>query len=307
MGMELRQLRYFVAVAEQQHYGRAAKRVGVAQPAISRQIKNLEDELGLELFHRHSGGVNINPAGTSYLNDARRILQEIQDAFARAKRIATGQSGTLRVGYSQSLSWRGIVPDSLQLWRKRRPEVELQLKPSPSVDVIAAVLAGSLDAGYIYSMIPEAPELDRIEVASVDLLLAVPAGHALIRRKKIRLKDLIDVPLIWAPRWSNRIYYDLLMAECVRGGLRTPRIVQEVANEPLMLSLVACGVGAAFVSSFSKCGHPVGAVLLRVSDLKLRLPVALTWRKDNRSHLLAHFMADVKGMAARSARWSSDI
>jgi len=299
--MELRQLRYFVAVAEQQHYGRAAKRVGIAQPALSRQIKKLEDELGLELFHRRPNGVKINPAGNSYLNDARRILQEVQDAVARAKRIATGQSGTLRIGYSQSLSWRGIVPDSLQLWRKRRPEVDLQLKPSPSTELIAAVLAGSLDTGFIYTMVPEAPELDRLEVDSVDLLLAVPAGHALTRRKKICLKDLIDVPLILAPRWSNQAYYDLLMAECVRGGLRSPRIVQEAANEPHMLSLVACGVGAAFVSSFSKWGHPVDAVLLRVSDLTLRMPFALTWRKDNRSPLLNHFVAHLKALAARTS------
>jgi DNA-binding transcriptional LysR family regulator len=300
MGMELRQLRYFVAVAEQEHYGRAAKRVGIAQPALSRQIKNLEGELGLELFRRRPNGVKINPAGTSYLNDARRILQAVQDAVARAKRIATGQSGTLRIGYSQSLSWRGIVPDSLQLWQKRRPEVDLELKASPSTELVSAVLSGSLDAGFIYTMVPEAPELDRLVVDSIELLLAVPAGHALTRRKKIRLRDLIDVPLIKAPRWTNPSYYDLLMAECVRGGLQNPRIVNSASNEPLMLSLVACGVGAAFVSSFSQWGRPVGVVLLRVSDLKLRMSVALTWRKDNSLPLLNHFVAHLKALAARS-------
>src|ERR1700747_647167 len=111
--MELRQLRYFVAVGEEQHYGRAAQRLRVAQPALSRQIQNLEEEIGFELFDRLPRGVKINAAGEFLLKEARRILQEVNDANANAKRIASGQSGTLRVAFVDGLSWHGIVPDSL--------------------------------------------------------------------------------------------------------------------------------------------------------------------------------------------------
>src|SRR5580765_2083765 len=111
--MELRQLRYFVAVGEEQHYGRAEKRLRVAQPALSRQIQNLEEEIGFELFERLPRGVKITAAGELFLDDARRILQEITDATVRAKREASGQSGTLRIGFVESLSWYGIIPDSI--------------------------------------------------------------------------------------------------------------------------------------------------------------------------------------------------
>src|SRR5579862_9105424 len=111
--MELRHLRYFVAVGEEQHYRRAAQRLRVAQPALSRQIQNLEEEIGFKLFERLPRGVKITAAGKLFLDDARRILTEITDATARAKRIGTGLAGTLRIGFVQSLSWHGIVPESL--------------------------------------------------------------------------------------------------------------------------------------------------------------------------------------------------
>src|SRR5690348_4933429 len=137
--MELRQLRYFVAVGEEQHYGRAAKRLRVAQPALSRHIQSLEEEMGFKLFDRLPRGVKINAAGKLFLDDARRILTDLNDAAATAKRIGSGLAGTLKLGYVQSLSWHGIIPESLRHFREQRPDAELQLKPLGSSDQIAAV------------------------------------------------------------------------------------------------------------------------------------------------------------------------
>ena len=123
--MELRHLRYFVAVGEEQHYGRAAKRLRLAQPALSRQIQDLEREIGFRLFDRLPRGVKISEAGKLFLNDTRRILQEVNDATARAKRIASGQSGTLRIGFVQSMSWRGNVPDSFRRFRELQAQSSL--------------------------------------------------------------------------------------------------------------------------------------------------------------------------------------
>src|SRR5260221_4540756 len=127
--MELRNLRYFVAVGEEQHYGRAAEGLGIAQPALSRQIRDVEKELGFPLFDRLPRGVKLSAAGKLFLGDARRILQEVEEAKLRAERVATGKAGTLRVGFVGALSWHGAVPDSFRGFRRRQPDAELGLHP----------------------------------------------------------------------------------------------------------------------------------------------------------------------------------
>ena len=137
--MELRHLRYFVAVGEEQHYGRAAQRLRMAQPALSRQIQDLEGEIGFKLIERLPRGVKINAAGTLFLEEARRILQQVNEATMRAKRVALGQSGTLRVGFVESISWHGVVPDSFRQFRERQPDAELEVKPLSSLEQIEAL------------------------------------------------------------------------------------------------------------------------------------------------------------------------
>jgi len=143
--MELRHLRYFVAVGEEQHYGRAARRLRVAQPALSRQIHDLEEELGFKLFDRLPRGVKLSAAGKLFLDDARRILQEVNEAADRAARVARGLSGTLRVGFTENASWRGVVPDSFRQFREHQPDAELQLQPAASLEQFEAVRSGGLD------------------------------------------------------------------------------------------------------------------------------------------------------------------
>src|SRR5512134_893190 len=292
--MELRHLRYFVQVAEEQHYGRAAERLRVAQPALSRQIRDLEEEIGFKLFDRLPRGVKLSAAGRLFLEDARRILQQVSEATARAKRVAAGQSGTLRVGFVESVSWHGIVPDSFREFRERQPDAELQLKPSSSQEQTDAVHAGRLDAGFVFTIAQIGRELAQLPVASLNLMLAVPKGHPLTKLKKVRLRDLSDAGFVWFPRRESPAYYDRLMHECYRGGLKSPHVVQEAVNEATILSLVSCRLGVAFVSSATRWRCPESVVVLPVMDLKLPLPLALTWRKDNVSPLLGKFVADVR-------------
>jgi DNA-binding transcriptional LysR family regulator len=292
--MELRHLRYFVHVAEEQHYGRAAERLRIAQPALSRQIQDLEEEIGFKLFDRLPRGVKISAAGKSFLVDARRILHEVNEAAARAKRVASGQSGTLRVGFVESVSWHGIVPDSFREFRERQPDAELQLKPLSSAEQIEAVHSGRLDAGFVFTIAPIGRELAQLPVASLNLMLAVPKGHPLTKLKKLRLRDLSDAAFVWFPRRESPAYYDRLMHECFRGGLKSARVVQEALNEATILSLVSCRLGVAFVSSATRWRCPASVEVLPVVDLKLPLPLALIWRKDNASPLLARFVADVR-------------
>ena len=292
--MELRHLRYFVAVGEEQHYGRAAQRLRVAQPALSRQIQDLEAEIGFKLLDRLPRGVKISAAGKYFLDDARRVLQQVNEATTRARRVALGQSGTLRVGFVESISWHGAVPESFRQFRERHPEAELQLRPSSSLEQIEAVGAGRLDAGFVFTIANINRELAELPVASLNLMLAAPRGHPLTKLTKLRLRDLNEAPFIWFPRRESPAYYDRLMHECFRGGLKTPHIVQEAVNEATILSLVACRLGVAFVSGATRWRCPKGVVLLPVMDLDLPLPYALVWRKDNVSPLLAKFVADVR-------------
>src|SRR5580700_11063101 len=150
--MELRHLRYFLAVGEEQHYGRAARRLRVAQPALSRQIQDLEKEVGFKLFERLPRGVKLSSAGQLFLADARRILEEVNDAAARAARVARGQLGTLRVGFTESASWRGVVPESFRRFREMQSDAELQLQSLPSLVQLEAIRSSRLDAGFVFNM-----------------------------------------------------------------------------------------------------------------------------------------------------------
>ena len=292
--MELRHLRYFVAVGEEQHYGRAAQRLHVAQPALSRQIQDLESDVGFQLFERLPRGVKLNAAGKLFLEDARRILQQVNEAAARAARVARGQSGTLRIGFTENASWHGVVPDSLRKFRQRQPDAELQLNPAGSVDQVDDIRSGRVDAGFVFNMPKEDEELDQLPVAMQHVELAVPKGHPLAKTKTLRLRDLVDAPFVWFPRREAPAFYDRLMHECYRGGLKSPRIVQEAVNEATILSLVSHGMGVGWVNGTARWRCPRQVVILSIADLNMPLPMSLAWRKDNTSPLLANFIADVR-------------
>ena len=292
--MELRHLRYFVSVGEEQHFGRAARRLSIAQPALSRQVQDLERELGFPLFDRLPRGVRLNAAGKLFLEDARRILCDLNEAKMRAARVARGQSGTLRVGFTESASWRGVVPESFRRFREMKPDAELQLQPSPSLVQLEGIRSGRLDAGFVFNVPNTDPDLDRLPVAVQRIELAVPADHPLAQHKMLRLRELRDVPFVWFPRRESPALYDRLMRACFRGGLKAPRVVQEGVDEATILSLVASGLGVGWVLGTARWRRPENVVITSVVDLNLPQPLALAWRKDNKSPLLAKFVVDVR-------------
>ena len=292
--MELRHLRYFVAVGEEQHYGRAAERLHVAQPSLSRQIQDLESEIGFQLFDRFPRGVRLSAAGRTLLEDARLILQHVNEATIRAGRVARGLAGTLRVGFTESASWHGVVPASFLLFRQGQPDAALQLSPLSSLEQVQAIRSGRLDAGFVFNMPRTDSELDQVQVASQKLVLAAHRRHPLTKSKSLRLRDLTDAAFVWFPRRQSPAYYDRLMQACFRGGLKAPRIVQEAVDQATLLSLVACGLGVAFVSDATRWRCPKGVALRPVVDMHLPIAFSLVWRKDNASPLLARFVADVR-------------
>jgi DNA-binding transcriptional LysR family regulator len=292
--MELRHLRYFVAVGEEQHFGRAAARLHVAQPALSRQIQDLEREIGFLLFDRLPRGVRLSAAGTLFLNDARRILHDVEEATRRAERTAHGKAGTLRIGIAFALSWHGLVVDSVREFRRREPDVELVVHHLLSIHQVEAVLSGRLDVGFAASITPWHKEVAHSPIAEDRMLLAVPNGHSLTKQKRIRLRDLQNMPFIWFQRWANPTSNDQLLQACARGGLRAPRIVQEAADRDTQLGLVQCQIGVAWLTESTRWHCPRGVVLLPVVDMDVRLPFNLIWKKGNSSPLLKKFVAQVE-------------
>ena len=292
--MELRHLRYFVGVGEEQHFGRAAARLHIAQPALSRQIQDLEREMGFLLFDRLPRGVRLSAAGKLFLSDARRILQDVDQAKRRAERIALGKAGTLRVGIATALSWHGMVVESFREFRRRQPDAELVLHHLLSIHQVEAVLSGRLDAGFAAAVTPWNKELAHWEFAQDRILLAVPKGHPLTKRGKIRLRDLRDMPFIWFQRPANPTFDDQLMQECARGGLSTPRIVQEATDRDSILNLVQYRIGISWLTESTRWHCPQSVVLLPVVDMRVRLPFNLIWKKDNSSPLLQKFVAQAQ-------------
>jgi DNA-binding transcriptional LysR family regulator len=293
--MELRHLRYFVGVAEQEHFGRAAERLHVAQPALSRQIQDLERELGFRLFDRLPRGVRLSAAGKLFLGDVQRILQDLGEARRRAERIALGKAGTLRVGIAMALSWHGMVVDTFREFRRLQPDAELVLHHLLSVHQVEAVLSGRLDAGFAATVTPWYEDLAHWEFARDRILLAVPKGHPLTRRARIQLRDLRNAPFIWFQRSANPAFDDQLMKECARGGLSSPHIVQVAMDRDTILGLVQCRIGIAWLTESTRWHCPRGIALLRVVDMNVRLPFNLIWKKDNTSPLLAKLVAQVQG------------
>jgi DNA-binding transcriptional LysR family regulator len=240
--------------------------------------------------------VKLSAAGRLFLEDARRILQQVSEAAARAARVARGQSGTLRVGFTENASWRGIVPESLQRFRERQPDAELQLTPATSLEQLEAMRSGRLDAGFVFNMPKGDAELDYLPVAMQHVELAVPKGHALAKVKKLRLRDLVGASFVWFPRRESPAFYDRLMHECYRGGLKSPRIVQEGLNEATILSLVSHGMGVGWVNGTARWRCPESVVIVSIGDLDMPLPLALVWGKDNSSPLLKRFVDDVRNL-----------
>jgi DNA-binding transcriptional LysR family regulator len=287
--MELRHLRYFVAAGEAQHFRRAAQMLHVAQPAMSRQIKDLEGELEVELFDRLRRGVKLSEPGKAFLADAKRILAAVDAAIVQVRRVARGKVGTIRIAFSEVGAWHGVVPESIRAFCDANPDVELAPLPMSSSEQIEALHQGRIDAGFVYAQLEPHPDFLHHRVAEENVLLALQDTHRLAAKPVIWLRDLRDEPLIWTSREANATFYKQLMEGCLAGGL-APRIVQEVSTGATALSLVAVGMGCGMVTSAMRWVSPSGMVLKPIKNLSVPFRLDLVVQRKNRSPVLAQFV-----------------
>jgi DNA-binding transcriptional LysR family regulator len=271
--MELRQLRYFVAVAEELHFARAAERLQMAQQPLSFQIKQLEEELGVLLFKRTTRHVELTDVGRAFLTEVRLALQHLEEGTQRAK---LGEIGRLVVGYSSTTLY-SVLPPLIRLFRERFPKVEVVLQEMVSPTLEQQIREGLIDVGCL--LVPTAVELPGLEIETIGydvMTAALPLDHPLAEQKTLPLRALSNEPFILFSRKSKPLAYDQVIALCHMAGF-SPRVVQEVENAPAQIGLVAAGVGVTLTTAslrkvFSE------EIAYRVIDPPLYMRIVLAWK-----------------------------
>jgi DNA-binding transcriptional LysR family regulator len=265
--MELRHLRYFVATAEAQHFTRAAEQLGMAQPPLSQQIRQLEQEVGTPLFDRTGRGVALNDAGRAFLVCAQDILQRADAAVRTAQRAARGEVGELTLGFTESASFSGVVTELIRQYRQRYPDVEMTLSQGDSETLVAQLRSGAIDAAFVRPPFALDGGLAFTQLAQEPLVVALPLGHALARRKRLAPADLEQERFILYSRKSGYGPSADIMAACRQHGLN-PQIGQRAPQLSSAVNLVAAGMGVAIVPESLRHLRPDGVVYR---------PFALDW------------------------------
>jgi DNA-binding transcriptional LysR family regulator len=290
--MELRHLRYFLAVAEEGHFGRAARRLRIAQPPLSRQVQALEEELGFPLFDRKRRA--LTPAGETFVRSAREVFDAVDRAVVSARRAARGETGRIRVGFLSSIAISGLA-ELLRAFRIRSPGVEVALRELPPQHQIDALKAGQIDVGFLRAPLDD-PALRAETVRTEELVIALPADHPFAGDKRIALSKLAREPFVSFPRARGPAFFDQLMRLCHDAGF-TPHIVQEAAQLDL-LNLVAAGFGVAIVPASLRKMRAGGLVFRPIVGAP-KTDLLVAWRPDLSSAVVDEFLAAVREASGR--------
>ncbi|MBB1625764.1 LysR family transcriptional regulator [Achromobacter sp. UMC71] len=279
--VDLRLLRYFLAVAEESHLTRAAARLGIRQPPLSQQIRVLEQELGVTLFHRLPRGMELTESGRALLADARSILALVDQAVDGVRRVSLGEAGRLTVGFTGSAAFHPFVPSVIRRFRESAPQVRLVLEESSTGELMEAVRDGRVDVAFIRGAHGADPGVAVETVLEENMLAAFPADHPMVKgraRKRIALSELAEESLILYRRHSGPGLYDAIIRACGAAGF-SPRVAQEAPRMLSTLSLVAAGLGVSLVPASLRRVNIEGVVYVNVTGpLELRAPLTLIWR-----------------------------
>lgn len=298
--LNMRQIKYFVVIAETENFRKASQILRIAQPALSRQMTTLAEDLGVELFERLPRGVRLTYAGLVFLRHCRQILADVDAAVEEARGAWRGLSGQLKLGFIEVASLSEIMPQSLNSFRAAVPEVDLDLQAMASLAQVEEIRNRRLDGGFIYNP----PTWDSDVVSRLlerhPICLAVPDSSSLAARPRVRLDELHGESFIWFHRAASPKYHDQL-AEVLQARQFQPRVVHRTDSEAVMLALVRMGQGIAFVNARQARRRPDGVSLLPVEDLPVWLDLHFVWRQDAVSPALRRFI-DVLDNQIRAAR-----
>ncbi|QEI04702.1 LysR family transcriptional regulator [Pigmentiphaga aceris] len=285
--MDLRHLRYFVAVAEESHFGRAAKRLHVSQPPVSLAIREMETELGLLLFERTSRRTALTPVGQELLRDARAVLARLDAMEEHARRAATGQIGSLALGFI-SLANYSFLPSTYQRFHEAFPGIKISLSESTSDVILAELEKETLDIGYVFAPVAS-PTLSYRPLLRERLIVALPECHPLATRDRVPMKSLADENFLIFPRQFSPLVFDTIVGFCAQHGF-SPRIAQEARQMQTIVSLVSGGSGVALVPDCLRHLKREGVVYRQMAGSAPNIETGIAWRKLDDSRIVRAFL-----------------
>ena len=293
--IDIRHLRYFQAVAEELHFGRAAARLAIAQPALSRQIQQLEQELGTPLLRRTQRRVELLPAGALLLERSRAIQQELARTLADVRRTGTGDLGKLTLGFLHSSTY-GLLPTVIRRFRQLYPGIELELHEMPITAQLSALVRGTIDLGLLRVQAAP-PELEIVPVMPDPFVLALPAKHPLAGRTRLRLKEVAGEPFLMFHKGEAPLLHGRVQAMCEQAGF-SPDVVQHATQIHTMVGLVGGGLGVAVVPASARNLHPRQVRFVQISDKVEPLHIGLGWRRGHETPAIRSFRKVTQDVAA---------
>ncbi len=286
--IEYRHLKFFIALAEELHFTRAARKLNVAQPHLSQEIKRLEEELGVRLLLRTSRQVALTEAGRVFHEKAVNILKVTDEARRAAQRADKGETGRLTVGFAGSAGY-DVLPRAVRQFRAAWGDVEIVLRQMPTFEQMNALREARIDVGFMRRVVQREAQLASRVISREQLVIALPSGHALARGRVVDWKDLAHQPWIVFDRTPNPGLFGDFQKACEAAGFE-PVIAQEAGEIPTMINLVASGLGAALVPESVTKVRREGVVYRKLEPPPTKSPLVMAWRKDTISPSLGNFL-----------------
>ncbi len=298
--MDLRHLRYFAAVAEERHFTRAAWRLGIKQPPLSLQIRQLEQEIGTSLFHRLTRGVELTEAGALLLEEARRILEHVERTKANVQSRARGETGRIHLGFAGATYFQPRIPGLIQAYRELYPDVLLTPEQSNTPHLIEALRNGRLDVAFVRPPLSDGEGITMQPLVEEPMRVVLPSNHPLAASRSVPLIALARETFILFPRAIGPGLYDSIIASCQLAGF-SPLLGQAAPQIPSIVHLVAAGFGVSVVPQSIEQIRAERVVYVRIEESAPQAPISLAVREDNRSETVRNFVA----LARRQARAAS--
>jgi DNA-binding transcriptional LysR family regulator len=278
MKFGLRHIRYFIIVAEELHFRRAADRLGIAQPALSRAIRNLEEDLGVLLFRRSNRNVEITDAGKAFFEGCKSTMISIENTIDQARRVQAGKVGSLRVGYTDN-AIAGVLPRVLKAFQDQQPGISFSPIHDPTNAQLRKLQKGELDVGFVTGPI-NMPGFEQVPVQYERFVCVTYAEHPLAGRDSIRLAELANEDFVHGTSTEWQHFHSYLIPFCRRAGF-VPRIVQEAFNTAGILGLVTSGMGLTILAESATVALPRSLSVIRIEDVTEELQTAAIWKPDD--------------------------
>ncbi len=296
--MELRHLRYFVAVAENLNFTKAAAKLHLAQPSLTRQIHNLEGEIGVRLLNRSKSQVALTEEGRSFLVDARRILALAKESVLAVQRLSRGETGQLNIAYLSNFDFE-LLPETLGAFRQTFPHIALNLFDMTPAEQFRALEARKIDLGFVGLPPPAAnKDLQSESIARHRTVVVLPEKHPLARKRQVNLGELKTMFFVGMSEKTHPGFREWLSGTCQQAGFM-PRILQDAELEPALMTFVAEGLGVSLAREHIKrLPHP--GVALRPLAPPVRTDYCIAWNRDNGSRTLQQYIQMVKSLAAHT-------